>query len=220
MKLYFQYSHSHEVFVQKYFLPTVGDQFQLCGTYDPTQPCLTGEFKTEGWMAAVGAKARTWANACKENEGDVIACSDVDVQFFGLTADWLMNSLPNKADVVFQESQGKGVKQQPVCTGFFVMRCNERMFELWDTVATQLETQQVNDDQYGVNQYVGQRFGKLNWLLFSSDFIWSPGFYDHVDDLKPPATMLLHHANYVVGIAGKIEQLNHVKQLVKRGIDG
>lgn len=215
MKLFCYYTPSHEILYTNHFLPSVWQhmEFQLIRRFDPDQICQSGEFKQQGWIDVVGAKARCWADAIAGNMGEMIVCSDVDVQFLMPTVKWLRAQMMNGCDIMFQESTSRDKRQGPCCTGFFVTWCNDETLMMWHRIATDLENHQVCDDQHAANRYLQRTKHNLNWSTLPLNQVWLPSYHDDVNDLIPPAEILVHHANFTVGIANKLEQLKHIRGL-------
>ena len=79
------------------------------------------------------------------------------------------------------------------------------------------------DDQNTLNSLIRQPAMNVKWKHFSADFLsggttvggngyrWYPGITFPI-----PETILLHHANWTVGVPNKIAQLQYVKAVVKK----
>ena len=82
MKLYVIYTESHRNLYEDYFLKSLPNEFEIIPLEIP-QECPTGEFYKEGWDKTCYRKVELFHKACEENQGELFAFSDVDIQFFG-----------------------------------------------------------------------------------------------------------------------------------------
>lgn len=217
MKLCCTYSPSHQFYFDTYLEPSLRAlcEFELRVFQDKRQPCNSGEFRSPGWAQAVGNKAEFWRDCIEAFDGQVILCVDVDVQFFKPVKSYLIEALGDR-DIVFQNSKSSRHQQRPCCTGFMVMRCNHRTYTMWHRIAERCKTNQAPDDQAEANRYLTRKnLHQLAWGTLDPDVIWCPGAYDSIEQVLPPSALRVHHANHIVGVAGKIEQLEHVKALMQ-----
>ena len=128
MNLYTFYTPSHKSLYEDYFLKTLPkNAFNLIVRENP-QECPTGDYFAPGWRETVFRKIELLIEACKESWGDVFAYSDVDVQFFGLTADILLAEL-GAFDIACQYDM-----DSQYCAGFFVCRANHSTLDLFCTM--------------------------------------------------------------------------------------
>jgi hypothetical protein len=67
---------------EDYFLKSLPNEFEIIPLEIP-QECPTGEFYKEGWDKTCYRKVELFHKACEENQGELFAFSDVDIQFFG-----------------------------------------------------------------------------------------------------------------------------------------
>ncbi len=221
MKLFCQYSPSHEVLFEEYFKPSVEKfrEFELIAAFNKEQVCPTGEYNSPGWLEAMAAKVLFWQCAITKNMGDLIVCCDVDMQFikpckFFLT--WQMGVRQAQGgpfDILFQKSLGKDERQRPVCPGFFIARCTPQLRELFNVIENQCYEKSITDEQPAVNRFLKRRKHGLKWGVLPADEIWQPGYHDQPQQLKPPTQIMVHHANFCRGVGAKIIQLEHIKQV-------
>jgi len=126
MKLYGFYTPSHEILKDEWFLPSVGDEYELVlRKYD--QECDGGIYGNRGFIRSVSHKFDILIEATKENWGETFVFSDMDLQFFRPSKEKILNCIGDK-DIVFQRNHPNGV----VCTGFFACRGNEKTLRLWE----------------------------------------------------------------------------------------
>lgn len=251
VKLYAFYTPSHRVLKDEWFLPTLQDDYELV-LKEYEQECSSGEYKSNGWRQAMFRKAELVIQGIKENWSDLFVYSDVDVQFFGPTMDFIFTCMEGK-DMAFQRDSPEG----GVCAGFFSCRANERTLKLWQDIRRGLLENQGGDDQDVLNHLllrstngpsdlkrriavrVARHFSRyhecfiyslihtgnpyrIKWTYFPKEFFgggtltgrqWQPGM-----PLEIPKDIVLHHANWTVGLANKIAQLKFVQNVANRKI--
>ena len=143
--------------------------------------------------------------------------SDVDVQFFAEFAASL-ECLLGQNEIVCQAESPGGT----YCTGLFVCRSSPQVVRLWEDVSTELARGDGDEhDQDAFNRLLRSnrspvRCGYLPYAFFGGGTLtgtrWFPGDY-----LPIPATIVLHHANFTVGVPNKVAQLTYVRQRVETG---
>lgn len=224
-KIYTCYSRSHEEMFRRWFLGTMRDDFDVVARR-LDQECLTAEYMADGWTETVLRKIPLILEAIDAHEENgFFLFSDVDVQWFGPVQGRLRRLLaeqPN-VDLFFQADAWKnpdGVGN--VCTGFFVCKGNVRTRAFWTLVGEIMRRVGCGDQRSAqevlrLETILGLRVGYLPpefWgpgSLQNSPSRWEPGMA-----LVPPMDILVHHANWTVGTANKVEQLECVAGLVRR----
>jgi hypothetical protein len=224
MKLYSLYTSSHERLFNEWFLPTIGDEYDKKIEY--VSASTGGAYLTEEWTRGVIAKSELIIAAIKECWGDIFLYSDCDITFYGCTKNELLKSIENK-DIVCQQDDPSG----QLCTGFFVARGNNATLDLWQRIRNALETERR--DQLLFNRYIRRRHD-ISWGYLSRSFfgagmgmpyggsklllcklgickpqLWVPGV-----KLYLPDNVVIHHANWTIGIENKLSQLGYVKRLI------
>jgi hypothetical protein len=215
IKLYAFYTPSHTVFVDKWFLPSIKDDYEMIISFFEEQECSTAQFMNEGWKKTTLKKVDMIINAIQENWGKMFVYSDVDIQFFRPTQETILNLIQDN-DIVIQRDNPKG----QACTGFFACWGNEKILALWqDVKKTMLEIAELSD-QKSFNyclQTQNNPYG-IKWTFLPNEFVsggtltgkhWKPG-----QELPIPDNVILHHANWTEGVENKIAQLNYVKDIV------
>ena len=208
MKLVSVYSESHRVFKDKWFLPSIKDDYELHLHFCPTNG--QGRFMEDDWVKAIKFKAEVIIQSIKDFRGETFVYSDIDVQFFLPTQPIIEEALKNN-DIVCQLNRPWGT----LCTGFFAMKANKVTSSLWERVYKAIE--QERRDQLALNRFIrslsGIRYQELPKSFFGggtfSKTRWMPG-----DTLFMPSRPVMHHANCTVGVQNKILQLQLAKTLV------
>ena len=92
MKIYTIYSQSHKELYENHFLPSLPEGFEL-HTKEIEQECATGSYYKDGWDKTCYKKVQYYKEICEQNQGETYVFSDVDIQFFGLTPEDLLDEL-------------------------------------------------------------------------------------------------------------------------------
>jgi hypothetical protein len=200
MKLYTIFSPSHEVLYKEYFLKTLPDEFEL-EVRKTEQLCNTGVYFSNGWEKAMMEKANLFIEACENNMGKHFFFCDVDVLFHGNVLDQLVKEIEDY-DVAFQDDTGKP------CAGLFICKANERTLEMFKTLKKIFK----DDDQQTLYKCVDM----CKYKLLSRDKFFTTG-NQHMDvwrgqDFDVPNDMLIHHANWVIGIENKMKVLQYARE--------
>lgn len=214
MKLYSFCSPSHYEMRDDWFLATVPDEFDVI-IDDCVQLSPSGEFMSPGFTEMMLKKVELIERAIQENWGDVFVYADIDIQFFGPFADQVRGLMKNY-DLLAQKNDPKN----ELCAGFMVIRGNHCMANFWrDVRMYMLEHDLSFDDQTGLNDLIKKRRPKKRWAFLPDSFfgggrftgtVWTPGM-----DLYVPQDIIIHHANYVIGVRNKIEQMRYVRERVE-----
>lgn len=218
IKLYAIYTPSHKVLKDKYFLPSIQDDFEIILEFCE-QTCATAKFMGEGWTKTTMRKVDLIIRAIEENQGKIFIFSDVDIQFFEPIKDTILALMEGK-DIVMQRNNPEGV----LCTGFFACRGNEKTLQLWKDVKKTMQKKSSKSDQISFNQCIKKKSKKnpygLVWAYLPDSFFgggtltgrdWHPGM-----SLPVPGKIVLHHANWTKGIKNKIKQLQYVRNEVQK----
>lgn len=202
MKLYTIYSQSHEKLYNEYFLNTISDEFDII-TYTTSQYCESGSFYSQGWDRICYDKVTVFKHACKDNLGGFFVFSDVDVQFFGPIKEDLITELGDY-DIACQNDCG-----DTYCSGFFICRCNDSTLSMFEEIIKSYH----REDQHMLNLAIRTMGIKAKFL--------DPKKYFTVghetmcpwigQEFSIPDQILVHHANWTVGIDRKVELLETVR---------
>lgn len=214
MKLYSFYTPTHEVFVQEWFLPTLQDEYTVI-LEQCEQSCPSGDFMAAGWLDTMLRKVDLILRGIDENWGDVFVHSDVDVQFFAPTQSLIEEAIANQ-DLVVQRDAPWG----ELCAGFFACRANDAVRRLWSEIRSQIAAGANENDQVLLNNLLrgsdahrDVRWSYLPDRIFSGGTLtgrlWCPG-----EPLRVPENIVIHHANWTVGVENKLSQLRYVRELV------
>ncbi len=222
-KLYAIYTPSHEFFLNNWFLPTLQDDYELI-LEKHEQISRSGNFDQEGWRETMLFKVDIVIKGIKENWGKIFIHSDVDIQFFQPTKNiirWLMQD----KDMVIQKDSPNG----NMCAGFFALRGNQKNLEIWTKIRKRLsnpeylEKHPKTNDQVELNRIIRiNKEIKIKWAYLPKEFFgggtltgkrWKKGL-----KLPIPKNIVMHHANWTVGVKNKIEQLQYVRDIFVQSI--
>ncbi len=247
IKLYVLVTPSHRIFYERYFLPSLRDDFEIV-CESSHQVSESGAFMQPGWLETMKHKVNVILRAIDENPGQIFIHSDVDIQFFRPIGGFLRQFMSG-LDLAVQRDSPWG----DVCAGFFAARGSARMRSLWTDIRSALGLNPALHDQYLLRQrllrtdswaywswsralpmllarfairayrlpeLVPNRY-QLRWRYLPPTFLSggneSGRHWTPEVELKVRPEMFMHHANWCVGIDSKIQQLDQVKALHARG---
>ena len=142
------------------------------------------------------------------NDNETLIYADTDTQFFGNPEKQLLNELGDY-DVAFQDDMYKNY-----CAGFFVCKKNERVIFLFSEIEKLLrQSLSANNDQDVLNnvirkfdvkhKFLSHRFFTIGHI--TNKKLWNGEF------IEVPKDVLVHHANWMVGLENKIRLLDMVR---------
>lgn len=213
MKLYTCFTPSHRPLLEQHFLPSLPAEFM----HDKLRPkqieqrSVTGEFGSSGFQATCLDKVDVILEALR-TETEPFLFSDVDVRFYGPVVDDLLKCLGD-ADMAFQWDGPRGRE----CTGFMVLRPSPKLLRFWENVGDRMVDKDMMDQDAvhteldWAKKWHGDKLIKTvilperYWTFGRNDKHWKPGMR-----VNPPADMLVHHANWTVGVENKLRLLEAV----------
>tara|TARA_B100000989_G_scaffold172764_1_gene129476 strand:+ start:944 stop:1606 length:663 start_codon:yes stop_codon:yes gene_type:complete len=215
MKFYTFYTPSHKCLYEDFFLPNFPhNEFSLIAE-EFDQECPSGAYCEDGWNNTMRRKLAVIINGLKENQGGMIVHGDCDIQFFpknGSIQSTLIKELGDK-DMAFQSDGTR------LCAGFFITRCTDKVVSLFEEIEERLE--EFLEDQDAMNKLLPA--SGISYKSLSSKFytvamdnqwrIYNGEEYFNIE-VNRKATMLVHHANYTVGLENKINLLKSVKHFI------
>lgn len=212
-KIYIFYSPSHKKLRDKWFLPSLQDDYQVIEEFYPQDG--DGNFMNKQWLKMMNHKVDLIIRGILENWGGIFVHSDVDIQFFRPTKELLLQEIKDY-DLVIQKDNPQGI----LCCGFFACRGNEKTLKLWQAVKMYIKEHNVHD-QKALNALLkGDNPFEIKWKYLPNIFMsggtysgkpWNPG-----KELFIPHDIVLHHANWTIGVPNKIKQLKYVKNKVQK----
>lgn len=239
MKIYCYYTKAYQALVDEWFLPSLKDDYEVVlkvGEYAGR----AANFMESDWTLITEKKVDAIIEAVQDNWDRVFLFSDPDIQFFRKTQKDILPPLRFK-DIIFVKNSPDKV----LCTGFFACRGNERTLAFWRRVRKSMNPSRSDQicanmllrrdypnrislitrrimsffgalyglSAWGVNPWK-VRWGYLPTIFFGggtlTSRVWNPGM-----SLPVPEDIVIHHANYTIGLDNKIAQLRYVKDLVE-----
>ena len=212
MRIYTHYSDSHKEMYGnfKQTLRNVYSKNELpIRVLHHPQTTKSGSFMTQGWLDSMEFKLDLILEAINENKGSWFIFADCDVQFFKPFLNDLEMQLQT-ADLACQEDRGS------LCAGFFACQGNPKALKLFEAIKNNFR--RLVNDQVALNEYkhlaITQMLDSKKFYTVGNFFNNSDGTFnwDGVTNIIPPKEILIHHANYVVGVENKKALLKLIKQ--------
>lgn len=202
MKLITYYTDSHSNLFEKYFIPSMKDDFEIiskCGK----QISSDGNYFTEGFSETTKDKISfLLENLSTIKENEFVLFCDVDIVFLRPIEKYLNSYY--EYDMVFQEGHG-GLN-----TGFFIMKNNEKVRNLLDSVVKNCHM--YHDDQITLNFLIKNT--KIIYRTFDdkimsvADSIGPRIWID--ENFNIPKETLVFHACWCAGVENKVKLLDYV----------
>jgi hypothetical protein len=182
------------------------------------QKCVSGRFKTQGWKDTMFDKVGMIVAACESHpEGSILLHLDADIQFFASRLSPLILSHLRGLDFCGQNNAAAGNKNE-MCGGFFAFRNSTATRKLFCDIIDGMRRGN-NHDQLELNRLLplsGLRYGYFaRHLVWCPGRRWKPGL-----PLKLPPEVLVHHANWTIGVENKIAQLKEGRRLFAKLVGG
>jgi len=210
MRMYSLCTPSHAVLRDEWFLPSVCDDFDIEVHLVDIEGA--GRWRERDFLQAVRHKGPIVLDAVEANWGSSFVYSDVDIQFFAPVEERLRAALGDH-DLVAQRDDPKGTFN----AGFYIARGNAAVRDLFQELGALLRAHPTMTEQPILNEIVRRRGLNVGYLpveFFGGGSLtgrrWQPG-----DLLDVPADVVMHHANFTVGIEDKIAQLRYVRSVVE-----
>jgi len=209
MKLLTFYSDSHFEMYAGYFLPSYQEHLShhqlIAKRIDQLSP--SGEYEAEGFDLTMLEKI----DFIIENidlSGEPFIYSDCDVQFFGEVSHDLQDN-----DILFQNDY----LARNYCAGFFIAKQNQAVLDFFVRVKkTFIATMNgVIHDQNIINDLLRNGYPIKADMLPANKY-WTAAFATdgalwNGQQIEVPESIVMHHANFTIGIENKIALLEQVK---------
>jgi GR25 family glycosyltransferase involved in LPS biosynthesis len=166
-----------------------------------------GSYKTPGWLSAMKQKLELiYECLCDaDDEDEIFMYSDLDIQFFAPFRSYIEELLMTN-DIVFQNDCPE------YCTGFFACKKTDAVKDLFKTAITLLKYKS-ECDQTVINEVIHVFPSIVKYVLPNEFFtvgmhggkVWDG------EEFEIPENIIMHHANWTVGIDNKIKLLEQVR---------
>lgn len=199
MKLYTILTPSHQGLYDRFFLPSLNTaEFELHALELPQAG--TGDFLNDDFKAAIRFKLEKIVESIRDNLGKVIVWSDVDIQFFDLSAAHIEASMADPSlDFAGQRLTSSGTR---ACGGFYAIRCSTKTCDFFEAVQEVTASRTNGNEQDAINLLLEE--GRLNWQLLG------PEYYARTHGLFIPWKAVMHHATCLLpgdSVRQKVEML-------------
>ena len=208
------YSDSHKILYEDYFLNSYNKYLSKDFTLfekkiDQLSP--TGDFASIGFDKTMMEKILWILENIDINDNNYLVFADCDIQFFkNLEFDL------SSHDILFQSD----FYENNYCAGFFICKQNERVFNFFKLVYDVFNSNMNGkiDDQAVINNLLNNNLElDLKFGLLPSNKYWTVGFSTGGivwigQDIVCPDEIIVHHANFTIGVNNKIELMNKVRE--------
>ena len=214
MKLYTCYTSSHYTLYSEYFLKSLNNltNIELIAK-ELVQESETGDFLSTGFFNTMVKKVELIISACRENPNQLFIYADCDIQFFGDIVDPLIAELGD-FDIACQNDVAPFRDRLTYCAGFFICRANDRVLNMFTEILK--EMQLVNPLEYTDQNVLNEKLDMCSHKLLSNQFYTvsqsTNTVWNGQADFTIPNNLLMHHANWTVGVANKLKLLESVKE--------
>jgi hypothetical protein len=211
-KLITFYSDTHEYMYKKYFIESFNKY--LCKKYTlhakkTEQICETGYFQSKGFDLAMLEKINIILENININDKNLLVYADCDVQFFGD----LEFDMTDK-DILFQHDY----YSEHYCAGFFICKQNLQILNFFKEVQDNLKRTMngLRHDQDVINEILKYDYCSIKKGMLPDNKYWTVanstnGNIWSGQEINVPNEIIMHHANFTIGVENKIKLLELVK---------
>jgi hypothetical protein len=214
MKLLTFYTESHKELFKSFFLNSFNeylkDDFILLES-NYKQVCEKASYGTPGFGETMIGKLEHIIKNIDVNDNQPMVFSDCDVQFFKNIKTDILEDL-GEFDIKFQDDI------LCLCAGFFVCRQNEVVLNFFkDVLHTLLLTiQNGMDDQQIINTFLTTKNHSISFDKLPREKYFTVASSTNAkqwngEKFIVPNNIILHHANWTVGLDNKFKLMEYVK---------
>jgi hypothetical protein len=170
-----------------------------------------GYFECVDWNKTMHRKIDYIIQYLEEmSEADIMIHADVDIKFYKPFKQDI-EALLGDYDIAFQNDGNC------LCMGFFAARKSQRLIDLMRSVKNNIA--KYGNDQYAMNALIaasGLKFGVLPPRYYSFGALNSCTNWNvTIQSFNVPKDIILHHANWTVGVDNKIALIRKTEELLK-----
>lgn len=230
MKIITFYSDSHkslyDIFI-KSFNDNLSSKHTLL-TKKINQISPSGEYNSKGFDLAMVEKIIWIIDNIDINDSSPMVFTDCDVQFFrDLEFDisehdiLFQHDYQNNFNYSWFSDEINKLGQYPnYCAGFFICRQSEKVKKFFQDVKDNL-IKNLNGtlhDQTMMNKMINDGYD-LNHGILDSNLYWTVGFSTNGEvwngqDINVPNSIIMHHANFTIGINNKTKLMSLVRDKI------
>lgn len=212
MKLYTFYSDSHLELYENFFIKSFKENsmeksFDLI-SLKVDQKSSTGDFNSDGFNSTMVDKVEIILQAINDNWGEPFMFCDCDIQFLRDFKQDILSYLDDKIDLYAQSDAGT------ICAGFLMVKANKISKKFIEKIIK--ETPKFSNDQVCMNYYKNH----IRYKLLPEDKYFTIASANNAkvwngeENFQVPSGILVHHANYTIGISNKKKLMELVKKNV------
>ncbi len=179
---------SHRVLYEQFFLPSLDQNAFELNALDLEQEGK-GEFLADDFKRCILYKVDQIITSIKKHDGKIIVWSDVDIQFFGLTAAKMLDPFKNEKLLFAIQRLARG--RNDACGGFYALRCNQQTLMFFEQVL-QTTIHETNGNEQDAINLLLQRQDAPAWEFLG------PEFYARTHGVWLPRNSVIHHATCIV----------------------
>jgi len=201
MNIYSLYTPSHKILYENYFLKTLSKDFTPHILEYQQQDCPTASYYSTGWGKITAKKIEIFIQACLENFNDYFFYCDVDVQFFDINLKDILLTEIGDNDIACQDDI------HSYNSGVFICKANSKTLSMFEKMKINFQ----GCDQKTLNRFLRMcKHKKLSRRFFTTGFV--AGLSTN-KKITIPSNIVLHHANWIVGVENKIKTLDMIRNL-------
>jgi hypothetical protein len=201
MKLFCCWTPAHQVLFDQCFAPSVPADFSLVST--TLEIAGRGDFLSAEFLRCIHEKIGLILASLRENGGELLVWSDIDIEFFNLSAARLAEELGDH-DIAFQ---CEGARTPDINSGFFICRSGERTVSFFERVLEELRKEPESNEQLVINRLLATRSVDLSWTRLPMRY------YARTHGWPPPSDLALYHANATMGRDGVGQKIRQFEEL-------
>lgn len=208
LNLYTFYTDTHEILLNDFFITSFNetnmcDDFNL-HTIKAKQKSNTGCFNSPGFHGTMLDKLDIIISAMESD--DLFVFADCDIQFFqNIYSDILKYK---NFDILAQSDINS------ICAGFMIIQSSDKLKQYFRNIYNLLAN---NPTAYPNDQVcINSNLNNINYTLLPINEYYTVGNYNNGtvwngEDITVPQSILMHHANFTIGVANKIRLMKIVK---------
>lgn len=219
MKFLTFYTDSHKEIYENFFLDSYKKYLSnthILIPYKLQQISKTGIYETSGFDLTMLEKVRIIKQNIELGSSDLLVYSDCDVQFFdNFDVDL------GEYDILFQDDHSP--KDTGYCAGFFIAKQNQSVLDFFDVVEKELSSNLdgIIHDQTIISKLIREGYDKIIYGKLPTNEFWTIANSTNGEvwigqDFSVPPQIIMHHANWTVGLSNKISLLQKVKFKVEQ----